>query len=72
MDNYNEPIQPYATPESAPQKKNNKTLIIVLVVVLVLCCCCVILVPLMYFVLGDPIMEALDMGSLLPTALTLL
>ena len=72
MNNYNEPIQSYATPESAPQKANNKTLIIVLVVVLVLCCCCVIFGLLMYFVLGDPIMEALDMGALIPAALMLL
>ena len=52
-----------STPLEEP-KKNNKTIIIIVVVLLVLCCCCVAVAALLYFVLGDAIMQALNMTAL--------
>ncbi len=47
---------PYATTEGKPPKKRNTALIVTLVVVLILCLCCAF-VLVMYFWLGDLILE---------------
>jgi biotin transporter BioY len=56
-----EPGGPAYDPYAAPANKDNRTRIILLVVIvlLALCCCCVIGIPLMYYVIGDMITDAL-------------
>lgn len=54
-------------PDAGPvQGKSNKTVAIIVAVLLVLCCCCVGVVLLFYFVLGDMILQALDIQVWLP------
>ncbi len=59
-------------PDAGPVTgKSNKTVAIIVAVLLVLCCCCIGVVLLFYFVLGDMILEALDIQVWLPVLQTL-
>ncbi len=62
VDEYGTPVQPMDDHlEAAPQKSNSKNVVLIVVAVLVvLCCCCVGAGLLFYYVLGDMLLEALD------------
>ena len=62
---YGTPIPPIEEPKS----QGSRIWIIVLVVILVICCCCVGGTALVYFYLGDLIMEGLGFYYFLPTLL---
>jgi hypothetical protein len=51
--------QEFSTPPSyePPKKRNTATIVVIILLVLLLCCC--ISVALMYFVLGDPLLNLL-------------
>ena len=70
-DDYVEPVEEYGTdipPIEEPQN-NNRVWIILVVVLVALCCCCVVVSALMYFVLGDVLMESLGLYTLAPLLL---
>ncbi len=68
VDDYGNPVQSMDDVlEAAPQKNNSKNIILIVVAVLVvLCCCCVGVGLLFYYVLGDMLLEALDIQVWLP------
>lgn len=71
-DEYVEVVEEYGTPIppiEEPKGGGSKIWIILLVVVLVLCCCCVLVSALLYFVVGDAIMETMGVYSLAPMLL---
>jgi hypothetical protein len=55
---YGTPIPPL----EEPPKKSNTTIIIVVVVLVLLCCCCIAFFLIMYFWLGDILMNSLNLG----------
>ncbi len=74
-------VEDYGTPvppvdeyhEAVPQKNNNKNIVLIIVAVLVvLCCCCVGVASLFYFVLGDVILEAIEVQLITPALLSLI
>lgn len=70
-DDYVAPTEEYGTPIppiEEPKSRGSRIWIIIVVVLLVLCCCCIGISALFYFVLGDPLMEALNVYAL-PTML---
>lgn len=73
VDNYGTPVQSMDDAfEAAPQKSNSKNIILIVVAVLVvLCCCCVGVGLLFYYVLGDMLLEALDIQVWLPVLMNL-
>lgn len=56
----------YAYQPVEPEKKKPNVLLIVLIVLAVLCICCVVGSLLMYFVLGDLIIDAMGISLLAP------
>lgn len=61
------------TPPSSPnqgaslEKRNNTAVIVAVVVIVLLCCCTVAFLAVMYFWLGDIILESLENAMLLPS-----
>jgi hypothetical protein len=72
VDEYGTPVQPLDDHlEAAPQKNNSRnTILIVVAVLVVLCCCCVGVGLLFYYVLGDMLLEALDIQVWAPSLLS--
>ena len=52
--------QDFSTPPSyePPKRRNTATIVVIILLVLLLCCCA--FVALMYFVLGDPLLDLLE------------
>lgn len=73
VDDYGAPVQPMDEPlGAAPQKSNSKNIVLIVVAVLVvLCCCCVGVGLLFYYVLGDMLLETLDIQVLAPALMSL-
>ncbi len=71
---YGTPVQPIDDHlDAAPQKNKSKnTILIVVIVLVVLCCCCVGGALLFYYVLGDKILQALDIQVWAPVLNTFL
>ena len=66
------PTEDYGTPIPPIEEEKgggSKIWIILIVVLLVLCCCCVVVAALMYFVVGDIILETLELYTLAPMLL---
>lgn len=72
MEDYGTPVQPLDEKlETPPQKSNSKNIILIIVAILViLMCCCVGVALLFYYVLGDMLLEALDIQVWLPTLIS--
>ena len=73
MEDYEAPVQPMDEyQEAAPQKNNSRNVVLIVVAVLVvLCCCCVGVGLLFYYVLGDMLLEALDIQVWAPAFMSL-
>ncbi|HSQ27514.1 MAG TPA: hypothetical protein VLM80_10365 [Anaerolineales bacterium] len=73
MEDYRAPVQPMDEyQEAAPQKNNSRNVVLIVVAVLVvLCCCCVGVGLLFYYVLGDVLLEALDIQVWAPAFMSL-
>ena len=74
VEDYGTPVPPVDEyQEAVPQKNNTRNIVlIVLAVLVVLCCCCVGVGTLFYYVLGDVILEALDVQVMAPALLSLI
>ena len=71
-DEFVTPTEEYGTPIppiEEPEGRGNRIWIILLIVVLVLCCCCIGGSLLVYFYLGDALMESLGVYLLAPVLL---
>jgi hypothetical protein len=66
---YGTPIPPIEEPQGG---KDKRIWIILAVILIVLCCCCVGIALIMYFVVGDQLMEFIYNYTWLPTGLNLL
>lgn len=74
MEDYGAPVQPIDEYQgAAPQKNSSRNVVLIVVAVLVvLCCCCVGVGLLFYYVLGDMLLETLDIQVWAPAFMTLI
>lgn len=66
-------MDPEFTPPSSPnqgaslERRNNTPIIIAVAVIVLLCCCALAFAAIMYYWLGDLILEAIENALLLPS-----
>ena len=68
-DDYVAPTQEYGTPIppiEEPKSSGSKIWLIIVVVLVVLCCCCVGFAALMYYVVGDMLMDMFGFYTFAP------